>query len=261
MIPLKLRILPENQRKIIERKVIFAVPDSQNLASISNSTIAKLLEVDSELAVQEGELLSQLEFVQEKRRSLKTVLCLFAGAGTPTIVPTAESAQATSTETGKEPKPSGENLAVLPMKTSKESATAEVETELLPDAQLKAVKKKAPASTKRNKTTKLTPATKTAKRTSAWQEYVREEFSNISLPEVVALVLKRQADAVLEIPTIVNAIFVDEIPKEIGSQARRQVSNILSNGAMKNKWYRSQLGSYSMSRAAAKATSSSNNDA
>ena len=233
----------------------------QNFASTSNSTIAKLLEVDSELVVQEGELLSQLESVQEKRRSLKTVLCLFAGAGTPAIVPTAESAQATSTEKGKEPKSSGENLAVLPMETSKESATAEVETELVPDAQLNAIKKKAPASTRSNKTTKVTPATKTAKRTSGWQEYVREEFSNTSLPEAVALVLKHQADAVLEIPTIVNAIFVDEIPKEIGRQARRQVSNILSNGAMNNKWYRGQLGSYSISKAAAKASLSSNVDA
>ena len=244
----------------MQSKVNFAVLD-QNFVSTSNSTVAKLLEVDSELAVQEGELLAQLESVQEKRRSLKTVLCLFAGAGTPTIVPTAESAQATSTETGKEPKPSGENLAVLPMETSKESATAEVETELVPDAQLNASKKKAPASTGRNKTTEVTHPTKIAKRTSAWQEYVREEFRDISLPEAVALVLKRQADAVLEIPTVVNAIFVDEIPKEIGSQARRQVSNILSNGAMKNKWYRGQLGSYSMSRAAAKATLSSDVDA
>ena len=80
---------------------------------------------------------------------------------------------------------------------------------------------------------------------------MREDFSNASLAEVVHTVLQRHADEVLEISAIMNAIFSDDLPKDIGSQARRQVTNILSQGAMKNKWYRGQLGQYSMSRAAA----------
>ncbi len=39
-------------------------------------------------------------------------------------------------------------------------------------------------------------------------------------------------------------------------KARRQVTNILSDGARKNKWYRGQLGYYSMSKASAKARAS-----
>jgi hypothetical protein len=46
------------------------------------------------------------------------------------------------------------------------------------------------------------------------------------LSEAVSLVLQHQADKVFEIPTIVNTIFVEELPKEIGSKARRQVTNI-----------------------------------
>ena len=63
--------------------------------------------------------------------------------------------------------------------------------------------------------------------------------------------LQRHADEVLEISAIMNAIFSDDLPKDVGSQARRQGTNILSTGAMKNKWYRGQLGQYSMSRRAA----------
>ena len=232
------------------------MPDSQNFDQTPNSTVAKLWEVDSELAVTEAELLSQLESVQSKRRSLKTVLSLFQESGTPATPLLEEPAQRAVVETEQSLEPVDEELAASPLEASKEPATADVETKAAPDIDSNRAKKGANSSTRRNKTTKLKPAGKTAKRTSGWQEYVREEFSHTSLPEVVALVLKRQADAVLEISTIVNAIFVDEIPPKVRSQARRQVSNILSNGAMKNKWYRGQLGSYSMSKVAAEATSS-----
>ncbi len=227
--------------------------NSQDFDQTSNSAVAKLLEVDSELAVTEAELLSELESVQSKRISLKTVLSLFQESGTP-ATPLLEEPAQISVETEQLLEPVDEELAASPLEASREPATADLETQAAPDIESNRARKGSNSSTRRNKTTKLTPVTKTAKRTSGWQEYVREEFSNISLPEVVALVLKRQADAVLEIPTIVNAIFEDEIPQEVRSQARRQVSNILSNGAMKGKWYRGQLGSYSMSRAAVQAT-------
>lgn len=130
-----------------------------------------------------------------------------------------------------------------------------METEASPDTESEVAEKTAPSSTRRNKTQKVTHRPKAAKIASGWQDYVREEFSNASLPKAVALVLQRGADEVLEIPAIVNAIFVDEIPKSVVEKARRQVTNILSNDARKNKWYRGQLGQYSMSRAAAEANS------
>ena len=57
-------------------------------------------------------------------------------------------------------------------------------------------------------------------------------------------------------PAVVKAIFSDTLPAEAEGKARRQVTKILSDGARRNKWYRGQLGYYSMSKAAAKAKAS-----
>ena len=221
----------------------------------SNSTAAKLLEVDSDLASVEVELLSQLESIQEKRRSLKTVLSLFTELGTPATTPIEEPAKIPVVETESELERVDKELAASPLEASSEPATASKGTKASPDIESNRARKASNSSIKRNKTTKLTPATKAAKVASGWQQYVREEFSNTSLAEAVSLVLQRHADEVFEIPTIMEAIFVDEFPQEVGNQARRLVTNILSDGARKNKWYRGQLGQYSMSRVAAKANS------
>ncbi len=229
--------------------------DSQGFKQTSNSPLTKLLEVDSELAVTEAELLSQLESVQEKRRSLKTVISMFTKADTPATAPVKEPAQTPPAETGKELEPGGENLAALPVETSRATATAESGTEAAADTESIGAKKTALSPITRNKTTKFRQITKAAKRSSVWQQYVREEFSNASLSEAVYLVLQREADKVFEIPAIVNAIFVDDLPTQVGSKARRQVTNILSEGARKNKWYRGQIGYYSMSKKVAQANS------
>jgi len=144
-------------------------------------------------------------------------------------------------------------LATPPLETSKASATAESETEAAPDTKSTATKKMTPSLTKGDKTTKFTRKAKTAKTALGWQQYVREEFNKTSLPEAVYAVLQHHADRVFEIPAIVNAVFRDELPKEFRSKVRRQVTNILSEGVRKNKWYRGQPGYYSMSRAAAEA--------
>lgn len=225
--------------------------DSQGFDQISNSTLTKLLEVDSELAGQEGELLSQLESIQEKRKSLKTVISLFT-TDTPSAAPIEEPEQIPPLD---EAKSAGEGLVTVPLE-SRATVTVEPQARSVPDTQSNGAKKKAPSSNRTNETKKFTQPPQVAKKASGWQQYVREEFRNTSLPEAVALVLRRQADAVLEIPTIVNSICVDEIPKDVKSKARRQVTNILSNGARQNKWHRGQLGYYSMSRAAAQASSS-----
>ena len=62
--------------------------------------------------------------------------------------------------------------------------------------------------------------------------------------------MQQQPKQVLDIAAIVNAIFVDEIPREVRSKARERVSNVLSVGVKKEKWYRGEAGSYSMSKAA-----------
>lgn len=82
---------------------------------------------------------------------------------------------------------------------------------------------------------------------------VRERrFTNAALSESVAQVMQQHEKEVLEIATIVDAIFIDDIPKQVRSTARERVSNALSVGAKNGKWYRGQLGKYSMSQAAVK---------
>ena len=223
-----------------------------------NATLAKLIEVDSELAVQEAGLLSQLESAQEKRRSLRTVISLFTEADTPAIAPTDETAQESLPESAKEPEPISEDLSAPALETSIEPATAE-EADAVPDVEsneASEAKRKTRPSIKRNKNTKVTHPPKGNKKTSGWQDYVREEFGDASLSEAVSSVLHRQADAVWEIPTIIDIIFVEELPQEVGNRARRRVTNILSEGVRKKEWYRGQLGYYSMSRAAVESSKS-----
>ena len=200
----------------------------QDFDQSANSTLTKLLEVDSQLAVQEAGLLSQLKSVQEKRQSLQTVVSLFTPLDTPATAPISSPTQTPPVKTGREPEPVGFDLA----------------------------KKTVPSTVRRNQTTKFTRPTKATKTASGWQQYVRQEFSHISLPSAVSLVLQREAEQVFDIPAVVETIFEDELPAEAESKARRQVTNILSDGARKKKWYRGQLGSYSMSKAAAKAKAS-----
>ena len=62
--------------------------------------------------------------------------------------------------------------------------------------------------------------------------------------------MQQHSGEVLEIATIIDAIFVDDIPKEVRSTARSRVSNVLSVGAKNGKWYRGKLGKYSTSQTA-----------
>ena len=62
--------------------------------------------------------------------------------------------------------------------------------------------------------------------------------------------MQQHYEQVLEITTILDALFVEEMPKELRSKARERVSNVLSVGAKKGKWYRGLAGRYSSSKAA-----------
>ncbi len=230
--------------------------NSHSSNQTSNSTLAKLLEVDSELAVTEAELLSQLESVQEKRRSLLTVVNMFATADTSSATPIESPAPPPPAETNGQLESVSDNSSAPSLEISKATTTDSVQTEAVPAIASSLAKKKASSPTSKNKTTKkVTQKANATRRGSGWHDYLREEFSHTSLPEAVYSVLQREVDKVFEIPALVNAIFVDQLPKELESKVRRQVTNILSEGARKNKWHRGQLGQYSISRAVAKASS------
>lgn len=176
---------------------------------------------------------------------------MFPRAETKATTPVKLPKQVLPAETGAELERVGSDL-VPPLEVSNASATADSAPKAAPNTQSNAAKKKVSTSSSRNKTKKLMPPPQPSKRGSGWQQYIREEYSNTSLPEAVYAVLQHQADAVLEIAAVVRTIFTDKLPQEVGNKARRQVTNILSNGALKNKWYRGQPGHYSMSKAAAK---------
>ncbi|NJO52604.1 MAG: hypothetical protein HC840_27965 [Leptolyngbyaceae cyanobacterium RM2_2_4] len=75
-----------------------------------------------------------------------------------------------------------------------------------------------------------------------------------SLPEAVAYILHQQPNKVFEVPTIVDALFIEATPKDARNDARNRVSNVLSIGLKNNKWYRGKKGQYSLSQAAVKAS-------
>ncbi len=70
----------------------------------------------------------------------------------------------------------------------------------------------------------------------------QRRLRNVTLAEAVSEVMQQHKEDVLEIATIINAIFANDIPKEVRSTARERVSNVLSVGTKKGNWYRGQLG-------------------
>lgn len=226
--------------------------NSPNSTPSDNSTVAKLLEVEADLAAQEAQLNAQLVSIQEKRHSLKTVIDMFApGDAVPaTSVVTPAQTPVTETEPQKaEVEAESTALEVTP----KALDGAKIDT--LADAQVSAKGTKrqtkassAPNSSKQGK--KSAPTKQPSKAPNTWQQYVLDEFGNASLAEAVAQVMQKHSKQVIEIATIVDAIFTPEIPKQLRSTARERISNVLSVGAKSGKWYRGQQGKYSVSKAA-----------
>ena len=232
------------------------MPNSQNSSDTSNPTVAKLLEVDAELATQEVELSAQLQSIQEKRHSLRTVIDLFAPTDTATATPAQIPAAPEQAEViAQQVEPIAEDVADSELAQPKTDTTADDETPAVPATQKQQPNQKqqpkknlAPASKKPS--AKSAPTKNPNKEQETWQQYLRDEFSNATLSQAVSEVMQQQPHQVLDIAAIVNAIFVDEIPREVRSKARERVSNVLSVGVKKEKWYRGEAGSYSMSKAA-----------
>lgn len=215
----------------------------QNSLDPSNP-IAKLLEVDTELAAQEAQLSAQLLSIQEKRRSLQTVIDLFAPTDPATTTLIATPAQ--TPVAAEQAEPIAQDV-VTPLEQPKTDTTAESEAQAVPDTPKRQAKNSAPASKKQS--AKSLPK-KTNQEQETWHQYLRDEFNNATLSQAVSEVMQRQPEQVLEIAAIVNAIFVDEIPQGVRSKARERVSNVLSVGVKKGKWYRGEAGTYTMSKAA-----------
>ncbi|WP_250126345.1 hypothetical protein [Chroococcidiopsis sp. CCMEE 29] len=223
------------------------MPDSPRLDQISDPTIAKLLEVDAALASQEADLTAQLQSVQEKRKSLKSVIDMFAPADT--TIPVASPVPIPASNASGKLEQTAEDQATPELDGSQAPTAANAKTQAALD-EPKQKAQQAPATASTKQTAKPTRATKTAGKTQRWQQYLRDDFSDIALSDAVSIVLQEQSEQVVEIAQVVDAIFVEEIPQPVRVKARERVSNVLSEGVRKNKWYRGQEGKYSMSSAA-----------
>ncbi|MBW4637070.1 MAG: hypothetical protein KME05_02345 [Gloeocapsa sp. UFS-A4-WI-NPMV-4B04] len=229
------------------------MPNSQNPADTSNTTVTKLLEADAFLATQETHLSAQLQSLQEKRHSLKTVIDLFTltdtatatPIATPPETPVAEAEAEVSDEQAELP---AQDVVTPELDTSKTDTTDNVEAQALPATQKRQAKKNSASASK--KQSAKSKSQNPNKEQETWQQYLREEFSNATLATAVSEVMQRQPEQVLNAAAIVDAIFVNEIPHKVLSKARELVSNILSVGVKKEKWYRGEVGSYSVSKAA-----------
>lgn len=215
------------------------MPESQKSHFITDSTLNQLLDVDSQLSAQETYLQNQLASIQEKRQSLQVVINLFSQAEpTNTVILTKETTSTLEIEQQSElvekkqtilkPKSQELSIAAVP-KPKKETKTAS--------------KKEQARKTQKSKTTKQSPG---------WQQYLRDSFRNYSLPQAISAVLESEVERVWDSSTVVEAIFLEEIPQEIQKKVRLQINNLLASGVKENKWYRGQQGSYTLSKQAAK---------
>lgn len=227
----------------MKTKSSLTVSESENFNSKTPSTLAQLLDIDSQLSAQEDQLRTQLESIQQKRNSLKVVIGLFA-----------EADKAKVTNSIKESIPQANTKKQLENIDESMAVSQTIPNELPIALESKKGKKTASPSKPKSQT-KKTQSKKTVKQTPGWQQYLLDEFRNSSLPQAISSVIKSQPERVWDINAVAEAIFVDKIPHEVKKKVRLQITNLLAQGARENKWYRGQQGFYTMSKEAAKLSS------
>ncbi|CAA9243915.1 hypothetical protein AVDCRST_MAG92-1679 [uncultured Coleofasciculus sp.] len=135
--------------------------DSPKVDPPTDATLSKLLEVDAELAAQVAALSVQLEEVQDKRRSLQTVIAMFTPTDSAAVLEEQQPQTATAeingqlylaTEVSREP------LSVAPI--------AEVNGEVIPDSATEPAEEPQPSgSSSKRRSTRGSKAVKSSSRT------------------------------------------------------------------------------------------------
>ena len=175
---------------------------------------------------------------------------MFAPTHTATATPAQIPAAPEQAEViAQQVEPIAEDVATSELDSPKTDTTADVKNPAVPDTQKQQAQKNS-SFTSKKQSAKSVPTKKTSSELETWQQYLRDEFSNATLSQAVSEVMQQHSGQVLEIAAIVDAIFVDEIPQGVRTKARERVSNVLSVGVKKEKWYRGEAGSYSMSKGA-----------
>jgi hypothetical protein len=183
---------------IVPLKLLPTVPNSQNPSDTSNTTVAKLLEVDALLATNEAQLSAQLQSIQEKRHSLKTVIDLFAPTDTATATPIATPVQTPVAEAEAEVaeeivEPIAQDEATIELDQPETDTTVDAKTPAVPDTQKRQAHKNSYTASKMQNA-KSAPK-KTSSELETWQQYLRSEFSNATLSHAVSEVMQRQLRA------------------------------------------------------------------
>ena len=187
-----------------------------------DSVLSKLLAANSDLEAQEAKLIAQLEALQAKRGSLKTVMEIFE--------PDKTAAAASPPVEAEEAKPS--QVAEAEVAPSPQKAESE--------SRAKAAKAKAAQPRK--------PAARSKAVRRGWQKYVRDEHGQTPLPEIVAGILRSKPKKAFAIAEVINTIVVTDIPATTRKEARNRISNILAEGARKKEWNRPKPGYYRFSK-------------
>lgn len=219
----------------------FTMVNSHTSQTASDAILTNLLAVDAALATQEAELTNQLQAVQEKLQSLKTVISLFnsnASASTADVLNSVAKTEAVATEA----------KAIL--------AAANISTSEVASSNNSGSASAKPTTTKGrqpSKTPKKKPGRKPAQ-SKNWQDYLQDKFRQSSLPVAITTVLQQQPNQLLSVPNLIDAIFVAEIPQDVRNKARDRMLNILSSGTKDGQWYRGKKGLYSLSQSAATAS-------
>lgn len=225
--------------------------------SKSNPVLSKLLEADSSLAVQENELMAQVEAIREKRHSLLTVINLFSpnGKAPATKQVAAKAAEVEELVAQLVPAVAESPSAKTETAPAKAKAAAEPEAEPAPKGRGRGKGKGSTAAKKQPSTAKKGPkGTRGGRKSENWQSYVRDQFRQTSLTVAVSTVMQQQPTGIFEVPDIIDAIFSDDMPGAIRTKARDRILHVLSAGVRDEQWYRGKMGQYSLSRNAAVAS-------
>ena len=174
-------------------------------------TLEKLKKVETDLAEQEKELNTQLEGLQAKLKSVRSVLPMFGGTDEMS-------------------------------NTDAEEAVPEVVKTVEPE------KLKKPTAKGQTKHKAANKNKKKDGRIAAWQKYVRPGVKNESIPDAVKLVLSTQPGKEFKIAEVMEALFKDDMPKSQYLKARNRISNVLSGGVRAGDWYRGERSSYSLTK-------------
>lgn len=106
-------------------KTLFTVPESENFDPTTKSTLAQLLEIDSQLSAREAQLRSQLESLQKKRQSIQVVIALFGETDKTDVADDLEEKIPTiQAQIEKQPESVKENLAVSQARADKPPSVA-----------------------------------------------------------------------------------------------------------------------------------------